>query len=54
LNGSFLLDAQTVTSDTAVDQLFGGAGSDWFWFSDNGKSADQIDGYSLGEAAGFR
>jgi uncharacterized protein (TIGR03118 family) len=54
LNGAFLLDGQTITSDTAIDQLFGGGGSDWFWFSDNGKSADRIGGFAAGEVAGFR
>ncbi len=54
LNGAFLLNAQTITRDAAIDQLFGGAGSDWFWFSDSGKSADRIGGYSAGEVAGFR
>ncbi len=31
LNGSYLLDAQTVHDDGAVDQLFGGGGMDWFF-----------------------
>jgi hypothetical protein len=31
LNGTFVLNASTVFDDGAVDNLTGGAGSDWFW-----------------------
>lgn len=31
LNGSYLLTPQTVADDGVKDDLFGGAGTDWFW-----------------------
>jgi RHS repeat-associated protein len=47
LNGSYLLDASSVLLSGAVDQLFGGAGSDWFWLS----PADQMSNYAAGDIA---
>jgi hypothetical protein len=40
-------------SDLAVNQLFGGTGSDWFWFSDSSKFADQLSGFIDGEVLSF-
>ncbi len=51
LNGPYLLGPQTVLRDAAVNQLFGGAGSDWFWLSD---IADRINNLMEGEVATFQ
>ncbi len=40
----FPLDPQTVLRDTAINQLVGGSGTDWFWLSLNAKTADRISG----------
>ena len=42
LNGSYLLNATTVHDDAAVDQLYGGAGMDWFLYHPDGTSADVL------------
>jgi Ca2+-binding RTX toxin-like protein len=52
-NGSYLLNPQTVIRDSALSQLFGGSGSDWFWFSDSKKARDRIGKYADGEVATF-
>jgi Ca2+-binding RTX toxin-like protein len=52
LNGTVLLNAQTVARDTAIDQLFGGSGDDWFWLA-VGKTADRLAGYVGGEVGTF-
>jgi RHS repeat-associated protein len=52
-NGTNLLDAQTVAWHTAISQLFGGPGQDWFWLSDSGTVADKIVGYTNGEVESF-
>jgi hypothetical protein len=39
--------------DTAINQLFGGSGKDWFWLSDTTKSADVLNGYTAGEVVTF-
>jgi Ca2+-binding RTX toxin-like protein len=51
LNGSYLLNAQAVARHTTVDELIGGSGSDWFWFSQGAKTADQISNFAAGEFA---
>jgi sugar lactone lactonase YvrE len=50
LNGPYLLGSRTVLHDAAVNQLFGGAGSDWFWLSN---IADRISNFVDGEVATF-
>ncbi len=42
------LVAKTIPN-SAIDQLFGGAEADWFWFS----KSDKINSYTAGEAARF-
>jgi uncharacterized delta-60 repeat protein len=42
LNGSYLLNTTTVHDDAAVDQLYGGAGMDWFLYHSGGTSADVL------------
>jgi hypothetical protein len=37
----------------AISQLDGGAGLDWFWFSDSSKLADTISHYGGAEVATF-
>jgi hypothetical protein len=54
LNGTYLLDPQTVLRDTAVVQLFGGkSGMDWFWLSEGFRSMDRIYGFVGGEVGTF-
>jgi hypothetical protein len=53
LNGSYLLNNQMVIRDSAISQLFGGQGSDWFWMGRGAKLADKINGYTAGEVATF-
>jgi RHS repeat-associated protein len=48
LNGAFLLNADTVVGHSAVSQLFGGQGTDWFWIAGSAKSADKINDYTAG------
>ena len=48
-----LLNAQTIARDTAINQLAGSNGMDWFWFSDSGRTGDRISGYGSGEVATF-
>jgi PKD repeat protein len=42
LNGGYLLTAQTVTDDAAVDALFGDVGQDWFFAASGGDNPDQV------------
>jgi hypothetical protein len=53
LNGSYLLNAETVVRDRAISQLFGRQGSDWFRIGEAARSADKINGYTTGEVAMF-
>jgi Ca2+-binding RTX toxin-like protein len=53
LNGDYLLDAQTVLRDSAVNQFFGGSGRDWFWLSKSGTAMDVVGGYTAGAVATF-
>jgi Ca2+-binding RTX toxin-like protein len=41
-NAPFFLNASTVQTDASVDQLFGGGGSDWFFYTGSGSNADQV------------
>jgi RHS repeat-associated protein len=52
-NGAFVLTAQTVARDTAMSQLFGGAGMDWYWLNQSGKTPDQLNQYADGEIVSF-
>jgi hypothetical protein len=49
LNGSYLLNTETVVRERAISQLNDGQGSDWFWIGESGGSADKINGYTAGE-----
>jgi Ca2+-binding RTX toxin-like protein len=53
LNGSFLLNHETVNRDAAADQFFGGSGQDWFWFSAAAMTLDKINNYAAGETVTF-
>jgi hypothetical protein len=51
LNGQYLLNALTVTSDGGVGQLIGNpAVADWFWFAQNARAADRLTGFGSGTA----
>ena len=52
-NGANLLNALTVTSDAKVNQIFGGAGQDWFWFNLDPKASDKLNDLANGDAATF-
>ena len=43
--GSYPLSTSSITNDSAVDQLFAGTGSDWFW---NASAKDKITGLKSG------
>ncbi len=54
LNGSYLLDSQTVHLDTAIMQLVGAkSGEDWFWLSGRLKATSKISGYANGDVTTF-
>jgi Ca2+-binding RTX toxin-like protein len=48
-NGPYFLNSATVQSDTAIDQIFGDSGRDWFLFTDSGRMPDQIRDVADGE-----
>jgi Ca2+-binding RTX toxin-like protein len=48
-DGVNYLTAATVTKDTAVDQLSGEGGQDWFLFSATGKVGDKVTDGASGE-----
>jgi RHS repeat-associated protein/uncharacterized repeat protein (TIGR01451 family) len=52
-NGAIVLTAQTIARDTALSQLFGGAGPNWFWLSESKKSSDRLSNYTSGELVSF-
>jgi Ca2+-binding RTX toxin-like protein len=49
LNGSYRLTKATVHDDNTIDDLYGGAGLDWFVVSGNGKKKDKVFGQTGGE-----
>src|SRR5262249_31311959 len=49
LNGSYRLTRTTIHDDSAVDNLYGGAGLDWFFVDGNGKKKDKKFGQTSGE-----
>lgn len=42
LNGDYFLNASTVHDDNAIDQLYGDAGTDWFFAKVNGSNKDKV------------
>jgi hypothetical protein len=48
MNGSYRLTKSTVHDDSAIDNLYGGAGLDWFIVG-NGKTKDRLFGQTSGE-----
>jgi hypothetical protein len=49
LNGSYRLTKTTIHDDNAMDNLYGGAGLDWFFVDGNGKKKDKVSGQTSGE-----
>lgn len=49
LNGSYLLNSNTVHDDNAIDSLFGGAGTDWYLAHLKGANVDKVNGQTSGE-----
>jgi hypothetical protein len=50
-NGAYLLTVATVHDDAAVDQLYGGNGSDWFFYTASGVNKDKLNDLAAGEIA---
>jgi Ca2+-binding RTX toxin-like protein len=48
-NGSYFLTTATVHNDGAVDYLYGGSGSDWYFAHTSGSNVDVIDGRKKNE-----
>jgi Ca2+-binding RTX toxin-like protein len=51
LNSGYFLNNSTVHDDAAVDQLYGEAGSDWFFYTAGGANKDKLNDLVTGEAA---
>ena len=51
LNGGNFLNNSTVHDDAAIDQLYGEAGSDWFFYTANGSNKDKLNDWLTGEEA---
>jgi large repetitive protein len=49
VNGSYVLNATTVHDDAAVDQLYGGTGMDWFFYTAETLNKDKIHDQASGE-----
>jgi hypothetical protein len=49
LNGGYLLTSQTVTSSGVGDDLYGGAGQDWFWAALSDSNPDRLHDLEAGE-----
>jgi Ca2+-binding RTX toxin-like protein len=49
LNGSYRLTRTTVHDDSVIDELYGGAGQDWFLVGGTGKRKDRVSGQTSGE-----
>jgi hypothetical protein len=54
LNGTALLTPRTITAAGGVDQLFGGAGPDWFWIAASSAATDQVNGAGAGDVVTFQ
>jgi Ca2+-binding RTX toxin-like protein len=51
LNGGTVLNGTTVFDDAAIDQLYGDAGMDWFFYTANGSNKDRLNDLLTGEIA---
>jgi hypothetical protein len=51
LNGGYLLNTATVHDDNIMDQLYGEAGSDWFFYTAAGSNKDKLNDLVAGEVA---
>jgi Ca2+-binding RTX toxin-like protein len=51
LNGGYFLNGTTVDDDAAVDQLYGEAGLDWFFYTASGSYKDRLNDLVSGEVA---
>jgi Ca2+-binding RTX toxin-like protein len=54
LNGSYLLNAQAIIPNKAVDQLFAGPGEDWLWHSVGVTGSDQLWNLGPGDVSTLR
>ncbi len=53
LNGTALLNPQTITTAGGIDQLFGSLGPDWFWIAASTGVADKVNDFGLGDVVTF-
>jgi hypothetical protein len=51
LNGGYLLNTDTVHDEAVIDQLYGDAGSDWFFYTASGSNKDKVNDLVSGEVA---
>ena len=51
MNGGYFLNSATVHDDAAIDQLYGDAGTDWFFHTANGSNMDRLNDLVTGEVA---
>jgi VCBS repeat-containing protein len=51
LNGGYFLNNATVHDDVALDQLYGEAGGDWFFYAALGSNKDRLNDWVTGEVA---
>jgi Ca2+-binding RTX toxin-like protein len=51
LNGDYFLTNNTVHDDAVVDQLYGEAGNDWFFYKSTGVNKDKLNDLVAGEVA---
>jgi Ca2+-binding RTX toxin-like protein len=49
LNDSYRLTTTAVHDDDAIDNLYGGAGLDWFFVGSKGKNKDKVSNQASGE-----
>jgi VCBS repeat-containing protein len=51
LNGAYLLSNSTIHNDAAIDQLYGEAGLDLFFYTSSGSNTDKLNDLAAGETA---
>src|SRR5262249_56295457 len=49
LNGGYFLNSASVHDDAALDQLYGEAGLDWFFYTAGGSNKDKLNDLGFGE-----
>jgi hypothetical protein len=52
-NGAALLNPQNIMTTGGIDQLFGGAGPDWFWMAASSSATDKLNNFGLGDVVTY-